>query len=248
MRRSANGKDPKAPERSEPDAQLIADLTLRFGGARLPGRVYWPHLTAEDADSPLILLLTDTDATGGVESADVLSRLLCSAAATVVLAVPSPSATSSVEGSEHDYEIAALGWAADHAAALGAHPQRLLVAGQDAAGARAAWLAIRARDNGWPRLRRQVLVHPTFSTARPIPSLLAAVAPATVITSGTPNDDGSRYAALLRASGIEVDELRHRHPIRPGHDHDLAVVLSELARPARLASRQPRPIDRGETE
>ena len=130
----------------------------------------------------------------------------------VALAIPSPRAT------DDDYELAALGWAVEHAAELGAHPEQVMVAGEGAGGARAARLAIRARDTGWPQLRRQILVYPTFTQTCPMPSLLTGVAPATVISSDTRIDDGSTYAARLRASDIEVDVLRYSPPILPGHD------------------------------
>ena len=105
------------------------------------------------------------------------------------------------------YEAAALGWAAEHARELGAQAGRLLVAGQLAGAARAARLAIDARDSGWPVLRRQVLVRPAFAQRCPVPVHLARSAPATIVTSGRRGDDGSRYAAALRDAGVEVQEL-----------------------------------------
>jgi hypothetical protein len=57
-----------------------------------------------------------------------------------------------------------------------------------------------------------------------MPSLLTGVAPATIISSDTGTDDGSSYAALLRASRIEVHELRYSPAVLPGHD-DLSAVL-----------------------
>jgi acetyl esterase/lipase len=197
----------------------MAGLTLRFGGRRLGARVYWPQGNAADTGSPLIFVATHTEA----RDSDPLCRLLCSAAATVVLAVPS------LRAPDHDYELAALEWAVEHAAELGALPEQLMVAGEGAGGACAAWLAIRARDNGWPPLRRQVLVYPTFTQTCPMPSLLAGVAPATVISSDRRVDDGSTYAARLRASQVEVAVLRYSPPILPGHD-DLSVALARRNR------------------
>jgi acetyl esterase/lipase len=157
-----------------------------------------------------------SDAEAG--ASDPLCRLLCSAAVAVVLAVPSLGAT------DHGYELAALGWAVEHAAELGAHPELLIVAGEGPGGARAARLAIRARDNGWPQMRRQVLIFPSFTQTCPMPSLLTGVAPATITSSDTRIDDGSAYAARLRASKIEVDVLRYAPPILPGHDYLSAAL------------------------
>jgi acetyl esterase/lipase len=187
-------------DRSDPGGVLVADLTLRFDDVRLPGHVYWPRPTA--VPSPLVLFLEGGEATALRASADTVCRLLCSAAA-VVLAVAAPPPGAAAAGDA--YEGAALAWAAEHAAELGGRPDRLLLAGDRAGAARAAWLAIAARDCGWPQIHRQVLVHPTFTPALPAPPRVAGAAPATIV-SGC-GDDGSRYAARLRASGVEVDEL-----------------------------------------
>jgi acetyl esterase/lipase len=187
---------------------------LRFGGRRLGGCVYWPQDNVRPR-SPLIFVPIPDDA----PDSDPLCRLLSSAAATVVLVVPSP------HGTDRDYELAALEWAVDHAAELGAEPGQRLGAGDGVGAAHAALLAIRARDSGWPPLRRQVLVYPTFNQTCPMPSLLTGVAPATVVSSDTRTDDGGTYAARLRASDIDVDELRYPSPVLPGHD-ELSVALT----------------------
>ncbi len=186
---------------------LTARLMLRVGGRRLNGRVYWPDGNDANVGSALIFVV----ALAEPGDSDPMCRLLCSAAATVVLAVPHP------HGTDHDYELAALGWAVEHAADLSARPEQMMVAGAGTGGARAARLAVRARDAGWPQLRHQILVYPTFTQTCPMPFLLTGVAPATVISSDTRIDDGSTYAARLRASGIAVDVLRYPPAILPGH-------------------------------
>jgi acetyl esterase/lipase len=138
-------------------------------------------------------------------------------------------AFASARVTDDDSEFASLGWAVDHAAELGAQPEQLVVAGEHAAGAHAARLAVRARDNGWPTVCRQVLVYPTFTHTCPMPLLLTDVAPATVISSNTRIDDGTAYAERLRASAIEVDVLRHSRPVLPGHD-ELWTALARRAR------------------
>jgi hypothetical protein len=176
-------------------SDLPAELTLRFGAERLPGRVYWP---AAISAPPLIFLLD------GAHDDHRFSTSLCSAAAAVVLATPTG------RSSEESIQLAALGWAAEHAFELGA-TQRLLLAGVYLGGGHAARLAAAARDVGWPRLHRQLLVHPMFSAACPIPSRLAGTAPATIVTA----EERSRYAAALRAAGIEVKELHVRDRCLP---------------------------------
>ena len=208
---------------------LTAGLTLRPGGRRLDGRVYWPDGNDADGGSALILVPALADAGGS----DPLCRLLCAAAGALVLAIPR------LRAADHDYELVALGWAAEHAADLGAQPQQLMVAGEGAGAARAARLAIRARDAGWPQLRRQILVSPTFTPTCPMPFLLTGVAPATVISSDTRIDEGSEYAERLRASGIDVDVLQYSPAIPPGHDALSAALAGSLRGPT-SAHRQTR--------
>ncbi len=187
---------------------LTAGLMLRIAGRRLDGRVYWPDGDDANGGSALIFVPALSEADGS----DPICRLLCSAAATVVLAVPTP------RGTGRDDELAALGWGVEHAGELGARPQQLILAGEGVTGARAARLAIRARNAGWPQLRRQILVDPSFTHTCPMPSLLTGVAPATVISSDTRIDEGSAYAERLRACGVEVDVLRYSPTIQPGHE------------------------------
>jgi acetyl esterase len=203
-------------------SSTVADVTLRFGNRRLRGRIYWPP--ALGANAALTVLLAGTGTAEDIENADLLSHGLSSAGC-VVLAVPA--------GSDLSDEMAALGWAAEHAPELGAHPDRLLVGGHQAGGARAAWLAIGAYQGGWPPLRRQLLVHPIFTAPSPVPSTISSVAPATVVTNGDPTDDGGRYAARLRREAIPVEELHHPRGALRGSEEEQARLFAELARALR---------------
>jgi acetyl esterase/lipase len=55
-----------------------------------------------------------------------------------------------------------------------------------------------------------------------VPSGVAGAAPATIVTTGARQDDGRRYAAALRAAGVEVRELVS--------DARRTLPLNELAR------------------
>ncbi len=67
---------------------------------------------------------------------------------------------------EHPYPAAvedcwaALRWAVAHAGDLGADPARIAVLGDSAGGTLAAVVALRARDDGGPAIRGQVLIYP----------------------------------------------------------------------------------------
>jgi hypothetical protein len=202
---------------------LPAELTLRFGAERLPGRVYWP---AAISAPPLIFSLVDT------RHGDAFSPSLSSVAGAVVLSFPPLR-------SDDRLEAAALGWTADHAFDLGADPRLLLVAGVYGGGGHAARLAVAARDHGWPELHRQILVHPTFDAAWAIPSDAAGTAPATIVTSAPADADPTRYAARLHAAGVAVDELHV-----PDRALPRGAQLDELVRSLRLGAADERSTGR----
>ncbi|MBV9806553.1 MAG: alpha/beta hydrolase fold domain-containing protein [Solirubrobacterales bacterium] len=193
---------------------LVADLKLRFGPVRLPARVYLSAPRALAAGRPTLVVWL-----AGRKGGDVLCRDLSAAAAAVVLELPSSGFPI---GGGH--ELAALAWAAEHASEFGVGGGSLVVGGQLAGAARAARLALDARDSGWPALRRQVLVRPTFAGPGLVPTGVAGIAPATIVTNGLRGDDGSRFAATLRGAGVAVQELvsdaRRALPV-----HELAAAL-----------------------
>jgi acetyl esterase len=147
-----------------------------------------------------MILLVDADEAGAPAHGEYVCRSISETLGVVSL-------SAACRGLED--AATAIEWTADHAAQLGADGARLLLAGLHAGAAVAAALAIQARDNGWPDVARQVLIHPRFgSTAL---SRLGGVAPATVVG----RDAASRaYTARLRRAGVDVDELHHPDPFR----------------------------------
>ena len=102
---------------------------------------------------------------GTLDSYDALCRALANASGTVVVSVgyrlaPEHPFPAAVEDS-----WAALLWACKHGAELGADVGRVAVAGDSAGGNIAAVLARRARDEGGPPLRFQLLVYPVIDAA-----------------------------------------------------------------------------------
>ena len=197
----------EAMEHSSDDI-LIAQLHLRLGRTVLEAQIYWPPGPVLPVAAALVLLLADEARPYG---ADLLGRGLSAGAEVVVLRVPDRAQT-----------LAALMWAADHAHELEGQRDRLMVAGGGVSGARAARLAMIARDNGWPVLQRQVLVHPRFTAGCPPPSRLLGVAAATIVSGSGPQDAARRYAARLKRGGVEVVELRQRD--------DEPQMIADLAR------------------
>ena|SRR5437763_12259850 len=165
---------------------IVADLTLRFGASCFCARVHWPS----DADS-LTLLLADR-----FDEAESLSA----AAGTVVVALTGCQ--------RFELELNALCWVADHAAELNGASRLPLLAG----GARAACVAVLAREVVWPTLSHQLLIHPTFTPECPMPNALNGLAPAAVLSD--PSDDGAAYDELLDAAGVEVWRLHDLADLR----------------------------------
>ena len=169
-------------------------LRLRGAGQSVRVRVAWPEPAT---GIPALLVFPGED----LERVDELS-----ARAGVVVLSPDDHLGAAA---------ATLEWAGEHAAQLGADGGRLAVGG----GALAAALALRARDQGWPALARQVLIRPALEP----PSHLGGVAPATVVTAGSRD---RRYVAALRRAGIEVESL---------HDDGAGRALEAVARSLRRA-------------
>ena len=174
-----------------------AHLRLRSGDGPLGAQLVWPAATP----AGIMILLVDA----GEPAASAHGDYICRSISETLGVVSLSAACAGLEDG-----ATAIEWTADHAAQLGADDARgVLLAGLHAGAAMAAALAIQARDNGWPDVERQVLIHPRFAGTAPSPP--AGVAPATVVG----RDAGSRaYAARLRQAGVPVDLIDHPDPFR----------------------------------
>jgi acetyl esterase/lipase len=201
----------------------VAQLHLRSQDRVLAATVAWPA----PAERPPMLLVFFPDA----ELPDVYSAALSREAGVVVLTAAVRSSPYDLDATAFDDASAVLGWAADHADELDADPDRLVVAGHGSGAALAAAVTLHARDDWWPAIARQVLIHPHLDAWHPsVPyasslraAPLAGAAPATVV-SGV-RDDGRCLAARLTEAGVEVEEL-------PGDDAELFGRLARTLRDA----------------
>lgn len=140
---------------------------LRLPGAQepRPARLYVPHTLVTSHDDPLLVFFHGGGfVTGSLASHDATCRVLAERARVRVLAVdyrlapehPFPAAPEDCK--------AAYRWVVQHAAELGADPQRLAVGGDSAGGNLAAVTAIAAAREGLP-LKYQLLVYPVVDMA-----------------------------------------------------------------------------------
>jgi acetyl esterase len=166
--------------------RAYATLRLRGREGRVHADVAWP------ADDPAAML---------VFLGEAHSELICRALGNAIGAV---TLTASHVGAQD--AIALLEWAADHTGDLG-DPERLILGGLQAGASRAASLALRARDAGWPAIDCQLLIHPHLPQL-PRSSALAGVAPAVIAGAGTESARARPPAPMIRAHGASyVDRL-----------------------------------------
>jgi acetyl esterase len=136
----------------------VADRTVPGPGGDLPVRVYTPAGSGPFA--ALLYIHGGGWVIGDIELTDSVCRALCNAAGIVVASVDYRLAPEHKYPAPLDDCMAALQWLAANAAELGVDPGRLAVGGDSAGGNLSAAVALRARDEGGPALRHQVLVYP----------------------------------------------------------------------------------------
>jgi len=134
----------------------------------IPIRIYRP---AADAPLPAVVFFHGGGwVVGDLDTHDAVCRVLSNAARCVVVSVDYRLAPEHRFPAGPDDCYAAAAWTADNAAAIGADPSRLAVAGTSAGGTLAAVVAMMARDRRGPRLACQVLWYPVTDAAMDTPS------------------------------------------------------------------------------
>ncbi|QNS07724.1 alpha/beta hydrolase [Streptomyces xanthii] len=130
------------------------------GAPPIPVRIYAPQGGGAQARPLVVFFHGGGWVLCGLDSHDGTARALCADAGAVVVSVDYRLAPESpFPAAVHD-AYAAVRWAADHAAELGADPDTLTVAGDSAGGNLAAVVSQIARDEGGPHIARQILVYP----------------------------------------------------------------------------------------
>lgn len=107
---------------------------------------------------------------GDLDSLDTTCRALANRAGTKVVSVDYRLAPEHKFPAPVDDCYAALRWVADNAGSIGVDPDRLAVGGDSAGGNLAAAVALRARDEGGPRIALQALVYPVTNHSFDTPS------------------------------------------------------------------------------
>lgn len=164
MRAMVEANARRAPTRPVPVA-AVRDLIVDGSDGPLPARLYRP-------DTPGTPPLTVFFHGGGfiaysIDTHDALCRELCAASGGAVLSVAYRLAPEHPFPAGVNDAFASLRWAAAHAAELQVDPRRLAVAGDSAGASLAIACALRARDEGGPALRAQLLIYPPVDAVTP---------------------------------------------------------------------------------
>ena len=141
----------------------VTDRTVPSPAGDIAVRIYWPavHLSGP---VPVVVF-----AHGGgfvfcdLDSHDELCRAMTNGIGAVVVSVDYRLAPESPWPAAAEDVYAVADWATQQAAALGADPGHLLVAGDSAGGNLAAVTALMARDRDWPAIAGQLLIYPVIA-------------------------------------------------------------------------------------
>lgn len=151
-----------------PEVGSVEDRNIDGPGGPLPVRIYRPDI---EGTLPAIVWFHGGGwVIGSIEHHDTVCRQMANGVGAVVISVEYRLAPEHRFPAATDDCLAATRWVHDHAAELGISPDRLAVGGDSAGGNLAAVTALRARDEGGPTIKFQLLVYPVTDAAMDTPS------------------------------------------------------------------------------
>jgi acetyl esterase len=141
-----------------PQVASVADRDMQAPAGSLALRIYTPF---GQGPFPLMVFFHGSGfVVCSLDTHDGMCRNLCAGSGCVVVSVDYRLAPEAKFPAAPDDCLAATSWAVANAAALGADPGRVLVAGDSAGANLAAVTALRIRDEGGPKLLAQLLIYP----------------------------------------------------------------------------------------
>src|SRR3984885_962071 len=159
----------KAPPEMLPDLRIENRIIGHGDVTDVPVRIYWPQ--SEPGNLPIVVFYHGGGfALGDLDTHDPVARAHAVGAEAIVVSVDYRLAPEHPVPAGVDDCWAALQWVAEHAGELGGDPNRIAVDGDSAGGNLAAVTALRARDEGGPRLAFQLLWYPSITADLSLPS------------------------------------------------------------------------------
>jgi acetyl esterase len=153
------------PGLRKPDVGSVVNRDMQGPGGSLPLRIYTPR---GEGPFPLMVFFHGSGfVVCDLDTHDGMCRNLCAGAECVVVSVDYRLAPEHKFPAASDDCLAATIWTAANASALGGDNGRIMVAGDSAGGNLAAVTALRARDDGGPKLVGQMLIYPVTDYYEP---------------------------------------------------------------------------------
>ena len=152
-----------------PEVSEVGDITIPGRDGPIPARVYRP--TTDDNAPVVVFFHGGGMVIGSMDAFDGVCRSIADASGAVVVNVDYRLSPEHLPPAPMDDAWDAVCWVAQNAASLGASAEKLIVCGDSAGGNLAALCALRARDEGAPRLALQMLIYPVIDWAGTFPSM-----------------------------------------------------------------------------
>jgi acetyl esterase/lipase len=154
-----------------PDSVEIVDRDGGQLGLPVAIRTYVP--SAAKSPLPIVVFMHGGGfVTGGLDAMQFFCAQLAVSAHMLVVSVDYTLSPESRFPDALNQSYAVLGWAANNGADIGGDVDCLFVAGDSAGGNLAAALALLARREGFPQIRKQVLIYPTLDATQSSPRLM----------------------------------------------------------------------------
>jgi acetyl esterase len=148
----------------------VVDTSIGTGAEQLLVRIYYPEC-GHDRPLPLVVYFHGGGWTfGSIETHDSVCRTLCSNASAIVASIEYRLAPEHKFPKAVSDAITASKWASDNARALGADPERIVLAGDSSGANLAAVAAMTARNAGQPDIFCQLLIYPATDLSMSYPS------------------------------------------------------------------------------
>jgi acetyl esterase len=191
----------------------VRDQTVPGPAGPLGVRIYTP---VGEGPHPLIVYFHGGGyVTGDLDTQDMIARALCAGAGALTVSVDYRLAPEHPFPAAPEDAYAAFRWAAAEAQALGADPQRLVLAGDSAGANLAAAVALMAREDGGPQARAQLLFYGSANYPDDMTPSAREFADGPILTG---SDVAYFWAQYLRDPQAERDDFRASPYRAPRHD------------------------------